>query len=80
MLPNASKRNVNEKETTLRDDKSEEGTLIILIKDRKTDQLIWQGQCTEAFLPEEDFSSELTSAVKKILTHFPLVKRKSSGN
>ena len=73
-----SSGNITEKEYSIREDKSEEGTLIILIKDRKTDQLVWQGQCSEAFLPEEDFSTELTPAVKKILKHFP-VSIKSKG-
>ncbi len=63
-----------EKDYAMRDDKSEEGTLIILIKDHKTDQVVWQGKCSEAFLPEEDFSSELTPAIKKILKHFPVSK------
>ncbi|MDB5274167.1 MAG: hypothetical protein JWO58_2534 [Chitinophagaceae bacterium] len=61
-----------------RDDKTEEETLIILIKDKKDNQIVWKGQCTKTLIEGEDFSTELPSAIRKMFKYFPKAKHRNA--
>jgi len=49
-----------------------EGTLVIEVIDRKTNQLVWKGWSVGTLNNEEDLEQQLPKDIRKIFTKYPV--------